>query len=117
MDNIAIVVGRIWDDYKIGKGIEIISTANDDYLGTDIFCGIEDALLDNINTYGEEEYDFVAIVRAKHVKNEGGWWGATEWESEYEVLQMDEDNLQEAIDIYNKEKREEPTMEDFNHES
>lgn len=117
MDNIAIVVGHIWDDYKIGKGIEIISTANDDYLGTDIFCDIENALLDSINTEGEEDYDFVAIVRAKHVKSEGGWWGSEEWDVEYEVQQIDSDELHEAIDIYNKEKREEPTMEDFRHES
>ncbi|UXQ88963.1 hypothetical protein Thu_120 [Bacillus phage Thurquoise] len=115
MDNIAIVVGHIWDDYKIGKGIEIISMANDDYLGTDIFCDIENALLDNINTNGEEDYDFVAIVRAKYIKVE--YWEFTEWDTEYEVLQIDNDELQEAIDIYNKEKREEPTMEDFKHES
>jgi len=115
MDNIAIVVGHIWDDYKIGKGIEIISMATDDYLGTDIFCDVENALLDNIDTEGEEDFDFIAIVRATHVKSEGGWWGQEEWDSEYEVKQIDD--LQEAIDIYNREKREEPTMEDFKHES
>lgn len=115
MDNIAIVVGHIWDDMKLGKGIENISMAHDDYLGTDIFCDIESALLDNINTNGEDDYDFIAIVRAKHVRSEGGWWGNEEWDSEYEVLQIDD--LQEALTIYNKEKREEPTMEDFKHES
>ncbi|QFP93339.1 UNVERIFIED_ORG: hypothetical protein Xoosp15_74 [Xanthomonas phage Xoo-sp15] len=115
MDNIAIVVGHIWEGDMLGKNVEILSMANDDYLGTDIFCDIETTLLDSIDTNGEEDYDFVAIVRAEHVRSEGGWWGSEEWDVEYDVKQIDD--LQEALDIYNKEKREEPTMEDFKYES
>ncbi len=115
MDNIAIVVGHIWETDMLGKRIEVLSTTNDDYLGTDIFCDMENALLDSIDTEGEEDYDFVAIVRATHVRSEGGWWGSEEWDSEYEVQQVD--SINEALSIYHKEKREEPTMEDFKHES
>ena len=65
MEYKAIVSGHIWIDEDGDKEIEIFTKITNDEQGTDIFCDIDHALLEDIETGDDEDYYFMAVIEAE----------------------------------------------------
>ena len=70
MRNKAIVTGHIWINEDGDKEIEILSQIDNDDKGTDIFCDIDHALIDNIETGDSEDYYFIAVIESEFERTE-----------------------------------------------
>ncbi|MMZ46541.1 hypothetical protein D1872_81580 [compost metagenome] len=94
----AIVSGHIWMNEGGEKEIEILCNINNDYFGTDIFCGVEQALIDTIFMRGKEDYYFIAMVRSRfleRISHEG-----IDYDVEHEVKEISPLDVS-TIDFWN----------------
>jgi hypothetical protein len=82
----AIVSGHIWIDQAGDKEIEILTQIDNDHEGTDIFCDIDHALIDDIETGDSEDYYFIAVIESEFVKQE--YWDCTEYDVEHHVKEI-----------------------------
>jgi len=82
----AIVSGHIYIDENGDKDIEIFDRVDNDNEHTDIFCDIDHALLEQIETGDKKDHFFMAIVKSEFVKCE--YWEGTEWETEHDVIEI-----------------------------
>lgn len=82
----AIVSGHIWIDDDGDKEIEILTQIDNDKKGTDIFCDIDHALIDNIETGDSEDYYFIAIVESKFTSYQT--WEGMEYDTEHYVKEI-----------------------------
>lgn len=82
----AIVTAHIYEDEENDKDIEILTQIDNDINGSDAFCDITNALLDEIDTEGSEDYYFMAIVEAEFIVSRG--WDYTEYDVEYYVKEI-----------------------------
>ena len=64
MGYIAIVSGHIYTDEAGDKDIEILTQVDNDNGYTDIFCDIDHALIDNIDTGNSDDYYFIAVIES-----------------------------------------------------
>lgn len=87
MEYKAIVSGHIYLDENGKKDIELLTRVDNDDNDTDIFCDIDHALIDNIETGNDDDYYFVAIVKSEWVSSYHPEYG-TEWEVEHEVIEI-----------------------------
>jgi hypothetical protein len=68
LDFKAIVSGHIWVDEDGDKDIEILTQIDNDEKGTDIFCDIDHALIDSIETGDSDDYYFIAVIESEFEK-------------------------------------------------
>lgn len=82
----ALVSAHIYQDEKYGKDIEILTQIDDDENSTDVFCDITNALMDEIDTRGSDDYYFMAMVEAEFVELRG--MDYVEYDIEYGVTEI-----------------------------
>lgn len=70
MEYKAIVSGHIYLDEVGDKDIEILTQVDNGDEGTVIFCDIEHALIDSIETGDSEDYYFIAIIESEFERTE-----------------------------------------------
>lgn len=83
----AIVSAHIYLNDKGHEEIEILTQIDNDELRTDIFCDIEDALLEQIDIGGSTDWYFIAIVNSKFIK-EDSYWDGIQYDVEHEVTEI-----------------------------
>lgn len=66
----AIVSGHIYHDEDGDKDIEILTQVNNDDKFTEIFCDIDHALIDNIETGNSDDYYFIALIESEFERTE-----------------------------------------------
>lgn len=82
----AIVSGHIFLDENDAKDLEILTLVHNDDKGTEIFCDIDDALIDNIDIGTSEDYYFIAVIESKFTKYDT--WEGTEYDTEHHVKEI-----------------------------
>ncbi|PAD70596.1 hypothetical protein CHH83_01995 [Bacillus sp. 7586-K] len=82
----AIVSAHIWIDEDGDKDIEILTQIDNDDKGTDIFCDIDHALIDNIETGDSDDYYFIAIIESKFERTET--LEGIEYDAEHDITEI-----------------------------
>ncbi len=83
----AIVSGHIYLDEIGHEDVEILTQIDSDEMAIDIFCDIEEALLEQIDRGKSEDYYFIAIINSNFIKEESYWEGV-EYDVEHEVVEI-----------------------------
>lgn len=86
MEYKAVVSGHIWIDEDGDKDIEILTQIDNYEKGTDIFCDIDHALIDNIETGDSDDYYFIAVIESKFEKTHT--FEGVEYDTEHYVKEI-----------------------------
>ena len=82
----AIVSGFIYLDEDGDKDIEVFTQVDNDDEGTEIFCDIDHALIENIETNDGEDNYFIAVVESTFTSSEN--LEGTDYDIEHDVKEI-----------------------------